>query len=202
VSTGTIQSNFASGGGGGTDSSLRTVEEKLASLSGYDRKWADHAMSRSTVDANGCWLWNGFLTRNGYAGTSYRSKNIRLHRQSFVVFKGPVPSGHDVCHTCDVRRCWNPDHTFSGPRQANHDDMWKKGRAWQQKDTCAHGHPWSENALYRVGTNKSTGKSGVWRHCKECYRLREQDPAYKAQRVEYRRNRRRAIRAGTWEKRA
>jgi hypothetical protein len=161
----------------------------------YDRVTLAHWMAKTTISDTGCWRYYGFVHKNGYGSVCYRGKNLRVHRASFAIFKGPIPSGHDVCHTCDIRNCWNPDHLFSGPRQKNHDDMWAKGRAWQQKETCCHGHPWSENALYRVGTNKSTGKSGVWRHCRECYRLRQRTPEYRAASCERQRRRRAAKRA-------
>jgi len=161
----------------------------------YNERWIARVRARSTVDSvKGCWLWQGFIHGNGYGNTSYRGENGRLHRLSFEVFKGQIPAGHDVCHSCDVRNCWNPDHLFSGTRQDNHDDMWAKGRAWQQKETCKHGHPWRDHAYIVIGTNKSTGKSGEWRKCRECDRLKARKPSYQAWRREYQRKRRAARR--------
>lgn len=185
---------------------LRSVEVKLRfetdaggwrlADKDYNERWLAHVRARSTIDpVTGCWLWAGFLARNGYGNTSYRGKNIRLHRQAFEVLKGPIPDGHDVCHTCDIRNCWNPEHLFSGTRQKNHDDMWAKGRAWQQKDVCSNGHLWSEHAYIVIGTNKSTGKSGAWRHCKTCDRLRHKSPEYIEWRRQYQRRRRAEKRA-------
>lgn len=45
-----------------------------------------------------------------------------------MVHKGPIPKGKFVCHTCDYRRCINPEHLFLGTAQDNTNDMIVKGR--------------------------------------------------------------------------
>lgn len=50
------------------------------------------------------------------------------HRASYIIFKGEIPLGMDICHTCDNRQCINPDHLFLGTRQENMIDCMLKGR--------------------------------------------------------------------------
>ena len=80
-----------------------------------------------------CWLWTGALGRGGYGrATAARGKKNRselAHRLSHKLFKGPIPKGMFVCHTCDNPRCVNPDHLWLGTRQDNVDDMVSKGRS-------------------------------------------------------------------------
>lgn len=88
----------------------------------------------SEIDATtGCWNWKG-ATRNGYGRLLVGSRSdksrrsVSAHRLSYETFKGEVPAGMEVCHTCDNPRCVNPDHLFPGTRQDNVDDRERKGR--------------------------------------------------------------------------
>ncbi len=77
---------------------------------------------------NGCWLLTTSIGSKGYAHRSFRGKGIMAHRASYLAYKGEIPKGMQVCHTCDVRNCVNPDHLFLGTQQDNEDDKKYKGR--------------------------------------------------------------------------
>lgn len=75
-----------------------------------------------------CWYWTASRTRLGYGTHGSMLGEVRAHRFAYRLFKGPIPSGMCVMHTCDVRYCVNPDHLVLGSHKENMRDMQRKGR--------------------------------------------------------------------------
>lgn len=80
-----------------------------------------------------CWLWP-FDRDEGDYGVIWEGKfAFAVHRLSFQHYKGEIPEGQVVMHSCDRPPCFNPLHLFAGTQQENIADMVAKGRHWRQK---------------------------------------------------------------------
>ncbi|MCG7757516.1 MAG: HNH endonuclease [Nitrosomonas sp.] len=72
---------------------------------------------------------DGKPDQHGYAvlATS-RSRSVRAHRIAYRLFKGKIPEGTVVMHTCDSPLCINPKRLAAGTHADNYADMMIKGR--------------------------------------------------------------------------
>lgn len=81
------------------------------------------------IEANGCWRWiKSFVLTTGYGKLDHKGKTYSAHRESYKIFKGEIPKGKHICHSCDNKWCINPDHLWIGTQKQNIQDMIAKGR--------------------------------------------------------------------------
>lgn len=78
-------------------------------------------------NVNDCWEWQGKITKCGYGEITINQKYRLVHRLSYEVFRGKIPEGLLVCHSCDNKKCINPDHLWVGTCKENIQDAKNKG---------------------------------------------------------------------------
>lgn len=123
-------------------------------------------------DPNGCWLWTGTLSDDGYGP----------HRRIYQRLVGPIPKGLHLDHLCRVRHCVNPSHlepvtpaeNLARSRRDNPRPTTRQGATYAVPAECANGHPMSGDNLYIRPKPPSQPR------CRTCYN--EYMRAYKAER--------------------
>ena len=86
-------------------------------------------------ESNGCWNWTGATFTNGYGRVMLGSrrdgnrKTVSVHRLAMHMWRGfDLSSPLFVCHQCDNKRCFNPEHLFIGTAADNTLDYITKGK--------------------------------------------------------------------------
>lgn len=93
------------------------------------RELAIYLKQRTRVNGE-CWEWTGGLHGVGYGSVSRKKTHPSgyTHRAMYEAVIGDIPHGMYVLHSCDNRRCINPEHLRVGTHLENIKDMQSKGR--------------------------------------------------------------------------
>jgi hypothetical protein len=76
-----------------------------------------------------CWEWTGGRDSWGYGKIKIQGRQLGVHRVALHIFKEfDLANPLQVLHTCDNRRCFNPEHLFIGTQLDNVQDCIAKGR--------------------------------------------------------------------------
>ena len=107
-----------------------------------DRFWA------RVEKGDGCWLWTGARSGNGYGCMRVEGKVHSVHRLSYEWHIGPIPDGFTIDHVrergCVSRLCVNPDHLEA---VTNRENILRSDSACAinaRKTHCDRGHEFTE----------------------------------------------------------
>lgn len=116
---------------------------------------------------SGCWLWTGYIAKQGYGRMSIKEMEPRArwaHRVSYESFKGAIPEGLQLDHLCRNKTCVNPDHLEAVTPRINCLRGNSKSAQHARSYTCIRGHLLEGDNLYNT-TRKH-------RRCKQCHWIR------------------------------
>ncbi len=114
---------------------------------------------RYTVNpVTGCWEWNRYTDRLGYARLLYHGKMVLAHRFSYERKKGEIPKGLELDHLCRNPKCVNPDHLEAVTHAVN--VQRGLGNGFKHKTHCKHGHEFTKSNTIARPNNR--------RGCKAC----------------------------------
>src|SRR5215472_6244556 len=111
---------------------------------------------QSERTSNGCLVWQGSINSSGYGQIAPpNSKSKILHRVVWQMLFGPIPKGYQLHHTCENKRCWNPDHLeLISP---------SRHKLLHNGDYCPNGHEFTKENTYLHPDG-----AGKYRECRLC----------------------------------
>ena len=92
-------------------------------------------MNKSVVKDSGCWEWQG-ASSYGYGVMMRNRQRLRVHRLSYELWRGSIPEGMVMRHSCDNPCCVNPSHLEYGTQAENVQDIVNRGRHGRRKLTA------------------------------------------------------------------
>ena len=123
----------------------------------------ERLMTKIRKSKSGCWNWFGATDTNGYGVITAHPTVKRASRASYEHFKGPIPEGMIIRHTCDNKKCINPEHLILGSKRDNMLDAMERGQfrptsSFTAKDILAiRSDPRTQTAIAQAyGVTQST----------------------------------------------
>lgn len=150
-----------------TDLSWAGADAHIWRLDAIAKAARERILPRLRQEENGCWVWTGHVTPNGYGQVGMGRRLALVHRLMLELWEGaPLPEGCDVDHTCRNRACANPVHLEAVSRKENI----RRGLNGVLKTHCKHGHPWvEENIIVRKNGEREC------RPCRDAYQKARRD---------------------------
>lgn len=154
---------------------------------GLDRV-AARLLGKTTPGFGGCWVYTGAVGDQGYGSFTARYlRTVYAHRASYLIFKGDIPRGWTIDHTCHNksgcnagshcvhRRCVNPDHLEAVPVGVNtRRSPNTLATKWGSRTHCSKGHEFTPPNTWWY---TAPGVKRPARYCRICLKSRRRRTA-------------------------
>jgi hypothetical protein len=112
--------------------------------SAQQRFWSKVALPNE----QGCMLWTGYITSQGYGRLSVRRRMMLAHRVSYELTFGLIPDGLPLDHLCRTPACVAPLHLEPVTQRENTLRGVGPAAVNARKTHCPQGHPYNEANTY------------------------------------------------------
>jgi hypothetical protein len=126
----------------------------LPNILGMSKIQIENFTNKIAKTPDGCWLWLGAKTNLGYGKLGLKGKTLLAHRVSYQLFRGEIPEGMKLDHTCKKRSCVNPYQLDVVTQKENLLRGETINASNAQKTHCPKGHPYDEANTW-IGSKKN-----------------------------------------------
>lgn len=106
----------------------------MRELDWYDKRFLKRLFRKRQINSDGCWIWTGYVDKDGYGEIWYADETWRVNRIVFLIFKPDEwDSELQINHNCNNPRCFNPEHLYCGTQADNMADRHHPRRKCENK---------------------------------------------------------------------
>jgi len=103
-------------------------------------------------ETSSCWEWIAAKDKDGYGVFMLGQVKNAAHRAAWKLYKGEIPVGVKVLHTCNNTGCVNPEYLYLGTQKQNIQDQINAGTfVYGSKNGMAK---LSEEQVYEIRASK------------------------------------------------
>lgn len=114
--------------------------------------WPENLLRRMEPRGNGCIIYTGALTGDGYGQVMRQGEQVGAHVAAYEHFVGPIPDGMHLHHLCEQPSCVNVEHLRPLTPHEH--------RLAHRPTHCKQGHEFNEQ-------NRRIRRDGSW-YCHPC----------------------------------
>ena len=128
----------------------------------FDKVQKDGPAHPYEPEMGSCWMWGGRTKSEGYGEFTLGSRTdgtrhiAKAHRVSIAISGRPCPENRMTLHTCDNRRCVNPEHLYIGTAKDNSADRARRDRQARMNGEDNGFHKLSDDQVIEIARSNES----------------------------------------------